>query len=133
METSVPVAGLVEEVSFNLAGAASRDGDSIDTRDWFGSTMPDYSDNRKFGFPLLDGAILAPGNANLILQLAVPTFPIAEPPVLAFSNFQTVGVLAGQWVQFSFRVTARFARLRVTDTSGVANNGIYLVAALRGA
>lgn len=133
MEINCPVAAFVEEVSFDLLAAAARNGPAIDTRDWLGSTMPDYGDGRKFGFPFLDGAILAPGNASLILQYAVPTFPIVEPIALTFSNFQTVGVLAGQWTGFSFRVTARFARLRVLDTSGAANNGIYLVAFLRGA
>jgi len=133
MEISLPVAAFVEEVSFNLAGAGARDGPAIDTRDWSGSTMPDYGDGRKSGFPFLDGALLAPGNASLILQYAVPTFPIVEPIALTFSNFQTIGAVAGVWTPFSFRVTARFARLRVVDTSGAANNGIYLVAFLRGA
>lgn len=133
MEIECPVSAFVEEVSFNLAGAGARNGPSVDTRDWLGATLPDYGDGRKFGLPFLDGAILAPGNASLILQYGVPTFPIAEPIAITFSNFQTVGVLAGQWTGFSFRVTARFGRLRVVDTSGAANNGIYLVAFLRGA
>jgi len=130
---SAPVNAFVEEVSFNLGAGASRDGLTIDTRDWSGSTQPDFGDNRQFGFPFLDGAIRPPGVASLILQYAVPTLPIAEPPALAFSNFQTVAAPAATWTPFSFRITARFARLQVLDTSGAANNGIYLVAFLRGA
>lgn len=133
MEISVPVNAFVEEVSFNLSANASRNGLTIDTRDWFGSTQADFGDNRQFGFPFLDGAILAPGNANVLLQYAIPTFPIAEPPALAFTTFATIGALGGAWAPISFRLTARFARLQVLDTSGVANNGIYLVSFLRGA
>lgn len=133
METEVPVSAFVEEVSFNLGAGASRNGLTIDTRDWFGSTQGDFSDNRQFGFPFLDGAIRPPGNASVILQYAVPTFPIVEPPALAFTNFQIVAAPGGAWTGFSFRITARFARLQILDTSGVANNGIYLVAFLRGA
>lgn len=133
METSLPVAAFVEEVTFNLAAGVSRDGPTIDTRDWVGSTLPDFSEDRQFGFPFLDGAIQPPGNANVILQYAVPTFPIAEPPALTFTDAQIVGAAAAAWTTFSFRLLARFARLRVTDASGAANNGIYLVAFLRGA
>lgn len=133
METNVPAAAFVEEVSFNLGAGASRNGLTIDTRDWFGSTQADFGDNRQFGFPFLDGVLRPPGNASLILQYAVPTFPIAEPPVLAFSNFLTVAAPAAVWTAFNFRITARFARIQILDTSGAANNGIYLVAFLRGA
>ena len=133
METSVPVSAFVEEVSFNLGAGASRNSLTIDTRDWFGSTQSDFGDNRQFGFPLLDGVLLAPGNASIVLQYAVPTFPIAEPPALTFSTFSTIAAAAGAWTPFSIRITARFARLQILDTSGGANNGIYLVAFLRGA
>lgn len=133
MEISIPVNAFVEEVSFDLLAAASRNGPAIDTRDWFGSTQPDFGDNRQFGFPYLDGVIRPPGNASVILQYAVPAFPIAEPPALVFSNFLTTAAPAGTWTSFSFRITARFARLQILDTSGAANNGIYFVAFLRGA
>lgn len=128
-----PIAAFIEEVSFNLAGAGARNGPTLDTRDWSGSTMPNFGVDRKFGFPILDAAILPPGNCNVILQLAVPTFPIAEPPVLAFTDAQITGAPGGAWTTLSFRISARFARLRVLDTSGAANNGIYLVSFIRGA
>jgi hypothetical protein len=124
---------LEPDVSFDLLGGASRDGATFDTRDWFGSTQPDFADSRQFGFPFVDGVIRPPAAVSLILQYAVPTFPIAEPPVLTFSNFLTLAAPGGAWTPFSFRVTARFGRLVVTDTSGAPNNGIYLVAFLRGA
>lgn len=133
METSLPAGAILEEVSFDLGAGASRDGQAFDTRDWFGSTQPDFGDDRDFGFPFVDGAIRPPGAASLILQYAIPTFPIAEPPALTFTDFQVIAAPGGAWTPFSIRVTARFARLRVTDTSGAANNGIYLVSFLRGA
>lgn len=130
----VPTAAFVEEVSFDLLALASRSGPTIDTRDWTGSTQPDFTENRQFGFPLLEGVIRpAVGNVNLVLEYGLPTFPIAEPPVLAFSPFATIGAAVGAWTPLSFRVTSRFARLTVTDTSGGANAGVYLVAFLRGA
>jgi len=131
-----PVGDLIEEVSFNLVALDSRNGVVIDGRDWYGSSMGDFSDNRKPGFPLLDVAVFPPlvpaGSVSLIVQYAVPTFPIAEPPVLTFSNFQTIAVPGGTWGALSLRLTARFARVRITDTSNAANNGIYLVYFLRG-
>ncbi len=127
-----PVGDLLEEVSFNLGAGASRDGVVIDGRDWYGSAMADFSDNRKPGFPILDLAIRPPGAVNVIVQHAVPDFPIAEPPVLTFTNFQTTAVPGATWGTPSLRLTARFARVRILDTSGAANNGIYLVYFLRG-
>jgi hypothetical protein len=129
----LPSAAFYEEVGFSLGAGASRIGPVLDTADWYGSTQPDFTENRQFGFPLLDGVIHPPGNCNLILQYGVPTFPIAEPPVLSMSNYQTIGAPAATWTPFSFRVTARFARIQVVDTSGAANNGIYFVAFIRGA
>jgi hypothetical protein len=127
-----PVGDLLEEVAFNLAAGASRDGRTIDGRDWYGSAMADFTDNRKPGFPLLDLAIRPPGNASVIVQYAVPTFPLAEPPALTFTDFLTVAVPAGTWGTLALRLTARFSRVRILDTSGAANNGIYLVYFLRG-
>lgn len=133
MAINASVSAFLEEVSFNLGAGATHTSPTVDGKDWLGSTMPDFSDNRKFGYPILEGVVNPPGNCNLVLQYAVPTFPIAEPPVLAFSTFQTVGAPGGAWTQFSFRVGARFSRLQVVDTSGAANNGIYFCAFIRGA
>jgi hypothetical protein len=128
-----PVGDLLEEVSFNLLAGTSRDGRVIDGRDWYGSAMADFTDNRKPGFPLLDLAIIAPGAVSVIVQHAVPVFPIAEPPVLTFLDFLTTAVPALTWGTLAIRLTARFSRVRILDTSGAANNGIYLVYFLRGA
>ncbi|MGH7259971.1 MAG: hypothetical protein ACREI9_04735 [Nitrospiraceae bacterium] len=127
-----PVGDLLEEVSFNLGAGAGRNGVAIDGRDWYGSSMADFTDNRKPGFPLLDLAIRPPGTVSVIVQYAVPTFPIAEPPVLAFTDFLVTGVPAATWGTVSIRLQARFSRVRILDTSGAANNGIYLVYFLRG-
>lgn len=122
-----PVSNFPEEVVFNLAGTGSRNGPTIDTRDWYGGSQSDFG-TRHFGFPFLDAAILAPGNANLILQYATNTTPGVEPPALTFSDFLIVGAVAGAWgVIDGKRLHARWVRVRVVDTSGVANNGIYLV------
>lgn len=133
METLLPVAAFVEEVSVNLGAGATRVGPTIDTRDWLGSTMPDFGTNRQAGFPILEGAVRPPGSLNVNIRYAVPTFPIAEPPVLTFSTFQTIAAPAASWTPISLRLTARFAQVQLEDTSGAANNGIYAVFFLRGA
>lgn len=129
----VPVGAFVEETSFNLLALASRNGPTLDTKDWAGSTMPNFGTDRKFGFPILDGGIRPPGNCNIVLQYAVPTFPVLEPPVLTWSNGVVIGAPAATWTTFSFRISVRFARIQIVDTSGAANNGIYLVTFIRGA
>lgn len=128
---------VVPDVSFSLGPGGIQNFNTLDAQDWKGSTIPNFGDPRKFGWPWLDGVIqthpTTGGNANLNLQYAVPTFPIAEPPVLTFSTFQTIAVPKGAWTPFSIRITARFSRLQVVDVSGVANGTIYLVAFIRGA
>lgn len=130
--SAIPVGALIEEVSFSLVALATRNGVTTDGKDWYGSVQADFSDNRKFGWPFLDFAIRPPGNLNLNLQFAVPTFPIAEPPVLAFTTFLTVGVVGGTWGTISRRIEARFWRVQVVDTSNAANNDIYLSHLVRG-
>lgn len=132
MRYTAPIGAILEEAIFNLGAGASRNGVTLDTRDWFGSTMPDFADNRKFGFPLLDLAIRAPGNANVNVQYGQPAVVGAEPPALTWNTFSTTGAAAGAWTPLTLRITARFARVQVVDTSGAANNGIYLVYFARG-
>jgi hypothetical protein len=138
LATNYPVGAFVDaDVSFSLGPGGIRNFAVLDTRDWFGSTQPDFSENRQFGFAWFEGVIqthpTTGGNAQLNLQYAVPTFPITEPPVLTFSTYQTIAVPKGAWTVFSFRITARFARLQVVDVSGLANGTIYLVSFIRGA
>lgn len=129
-----PAGAFVEEVQFNLGALTSRNGPTIDTRDWFGSTQADFTENRQFGFPLLDGVVRPPGNLNVNLQVGIPTFPIAEPPAFgSFLTILTIGAPAGVPTPIQFRIPSRFLRLQFTDTSGAANNGIYHVLFLRGA
>ena len=125
---------MIEEVRFSLAGGATRQGAAIiDSRDWAGSGQADFGD-RRTGFPLLDVAVLAPGNINIVLNYAIVAVPGAEPPVLTFSARSTTAVVGAAWGFLEGqRITARFARLDITDTSGVANNNIYLVYFVRGA
>lgn len=127
MEKVAPLGALIEEFSTNLAAGGTRNGPTIDSRDWYGSTQANFG-TRKFGFPVLDLLIRpATGNVNVNVQYAVPTFPIAEPPVLTFSTFQTLGALAGAWTPLTLRITARFWRIQLEDTSGALNSGIYWV------
>lgn len=128
----VPVGALIEEVSFNLAALATRNGVVIDGKDWYGSAQLDFGDDRKTAWPFLDLVIRPPGNVNVNLQFAVPTFPIAEPPVLTFTTFLTVGVAGGTWGSIARRLEARFARVQIEDTSNAANNAIYLAYFMRG-
>jgi len=130
--STVPVGALVEEVSFNLLALATREGVTIDGKDWYGSAQDDFGDDRKAAWPFLDVTIRPPGNVNVHLQYAVPDFPIAEPPVLNFTTFQTIGVAGGTWGSLVRRLEARFARIQVEDTSGAANDAIYLATLVRG-
>lgn len=119
---------MVEEDQFSLEAGASRDRQDVDTRDWMGSRMPDFGFDRDFGWPLLDVAIRPPGNLDLFVQYGVPTFPIAEPPAVVYTTAITLAVAGGTWGRIEGqRITARFFRLRVTDTSGAPNNNIYIV------
>lgn len=131
--SAIPVGALIERASFNLAALATREGVTIDTNDWYGATQANFGDNRKAAWPFLDLAIRPPGNVNVNLQYAVPTFPIAEPPVLTFTTIFTVGVAGGTWGTISGRrIEAQFARIQIEDTSNAANNGIYLSYYVRG-
>ena len=128
----VPVGSLIEEVSFNLAALGTRAGVTIDGKDWYGSVQSDFGDDRKPAWPFLDLVIQPPGNVNVNLQYGVPTFPIAEPPVLTWTTFLTVGVAGGAWGSLARRLEARFSRIQVEDTSNAANNAIYLAYSVRG-
>lgn len=122
-----PLGALIEEASIDLLASATRNGPTIDGRDWSGSTQANFG-TRKFGFPILDLCVRpANGNVNVNVQFGLPTFPIAEPPVLAFTTFQTVGALVGAWTPLTLRVTTRFWRVQLEDTSGAANDAVYLV------
>lgn len=125
---------LCEEVQFDLGAGATRDSTVIiDTRDWKGSTQADFGFNRTAAWPLLDLAVLPPGAVDIEIQYANPNFPIAEPPVLNWTTAVTQAVGAGVWGRVAgHRITARFMRIRITDTSGAPNNGIYLVWSVRG-
>lgn len=127
-----PAGARVEEVNFNLGAGASRNGKTIDSLDWDGAELPDFSDTRAYGFPFLDAAIRSVGALNLILQYAINTTPAAAP-TLVFTNRLTVAVPAASWGEISgFRLCGRFSRIVVTDTSGAPNNGIYLFYKIRG-
>lgn len=134
-DPSYPVTRLVEEVQFSLAALGNRNGPTIDTRDWYGSTQADFSDNRKFGHPFLYLACRPPNGAVIVtLRIGVPTFPIAEPPVLSFFNTsKAIAIAAGATGFFSREpLEFRFFHVRVEDTSGAGNNDIYLVYHIRG-
>ena len=130
--SAIPVGGLVEEASISLAALATRDGVTIDGKDWYGSVQENFQDDRKSGWPFLDFIVRPPGNLNVNLQYGVPTFPIAEPPVLTFTTFLTVAVGANAWGRIRERIEARFYRVQLEDTSNAANNNIYLSTLLRG-
>lgn len=128
----VPVGALIEEVVFNLAAFASREGVTIDGKDWYGSNQAEFADDRKAAWPFLDVVIRPPGNVNVNVQFATTPIPAAEPPVLTFTTWRTVGVAGGVWGDASIRVAARYWRVQVVDTSGAANNGIYFAYFVRG-
>lgn len=128
----VPVGALVEEVVFNLGALASREGVTIDGKDWYGSTQAQFTDDRKAAWPFLDVAIRPPGNVNVNVQFATTPIPAAEPPVLTFTIERTVGVAGGTWGGVVIRVPTRFWRVQVVDTSNAANDGIYMAYFVRG-
>lgn len=130
--SAIPVGGLIEEVEISLAALATRDGVTIDGKDWYGSVQEIFRDDRKSGWPFLDFTVRPPGNLNVNLQYAVPTFPIAEPPVLTFTTFLTVAVGANAWGRIRERIEARFYRVQLEDTSNAANNNIYISTLIRG-
>lgn len=117
-QRSYPVANTIEEATFNLTALASRDGPVLDLKDWHGGNLAQYSDARKTGWPLLDFAIRPPGNVNVIVQLGTAAATVFD--------WFTQGVVGGTWGEIRIRIPGRFARVRVTDTSNAANNGIYL-------
>lgn len=118
MLESYPIANTIEETTFNLTALASRDGPVLDLKDWTGAELAQYSDARKTGWPLLDLAIRPPGNVNVIVQLGTGA--------ATFFDWLLVGAPASAWTPIRERTPGRFARVRVTDTSNAANNGIYL-------
>lgn len=118
MQQAVPVANTIEDATFSLVALASRDGPIIETKDWTMGDLPQFSDTRKTGWPILDIAILAPGNANVIVRVS---FDAAT-----FLDWQVMAAVGGSPGVFSLRIPAHFARVRVTDTSNAANNGIRL-------
>ena len=131
--SAIPVGALIEELEFDLLALATREGVTIDGKDWAATAQDDFGDNRKPAWPFLDLTVRPPnGNVNVNLQFGVPTFPIAEPPVLTFTTFLTVAVAALNWGSISMRIEARFYRIQVEDTSNAANDDIYLSALIRG-
>lgn len=134
MPINSPAGSRLEEVVFNLAALATHTGPIIDTLDWYGSELGDNSDARVFGWPLLDLAVLAPGNININLQYATNTTPGAAP-TLAWTSLGApfpVAVAGGAWgVLTAQRIEARFARYQIVDTSAAPNNGIYVVSFMR--
>lgn len=128
---SHPAGARVEDVLFNLTALSTRNGKTIDTSDWAGAQQADFADLRAFGFPLLDIAVRSVGALQVNVQYAVPTDPEAQPPTLAFSNVFTFALPAASWLSQTIRITARYARIQVVDTSNAVNNGNYLVSWLR--
>lgn len=123
-QRSYPVANTIEAVVFSLAALASRDGPILDTKDWSLGELGQFTDTRKSGWPFLEGAILPPGNVNVIIRLGTTAG--------VFSDWLTIAAPAGAWTPIreagfqAVRIPARFCRVRVTDTSNAANNGIDL-------
>ena len=127
-----PAGTKIEEVLFNLTALATRNGRDCDTLDWVGGQQGDFADLRTTGWPLLDVAVRSVGALQINIQYAVPTDPEVQPPTLTYTTVSTVAVVAASWGEVKgFRVTARYVRVSITDTSNAANNGNYLVAWLR--
>lgn len=125
---AAPVGVTVEEViGFNLAAGAHRDGPAIDTQDWYGSLQGNYAVARASGFPFLDLFIRAPGSVQVILRHGVNTGTMTVPAI-TYYNGPTWGFLGGQvGLIRRERLAARFVQVRVLNTYGQDNNGIYLV------
>lgn len=116
-EQSYPIANTIEEATVALGALASRDGPVIDTKDWYGAELAQFSDARKTGWPLLDLAVRPTGNANVIIQLGVDD--------ATFTDWLLTAAAAGAWTPIRERIPGRFARVRLVDTSNAANS-IYL-------
>ena len=125
LTNTVPAGALIEEALVDITELGSHTTPTIDGFDWAGSVQPNFSDNRKPCWPFLDLAIRPTALANVFLQYAVPTFPIAEPPVLTFTTFMTLGVAGATWGSLSVRLTARFSRIVIVDLSGGGNSAYF--------
>lgn len=128
-----PVGDRYEEVVFNLGALGTRNGKTVDSNDWAGAHAADYSVTIAVGFPWLDAAVIAPGAIQLVLQFGQAADPTVEPGVLTFTTAAVIAVVGGVWGELPRRrLSARYARINIVDTSNAANNGIYLVTYVRG-
>ena len=131
---SIPEAHTVVEQEFTLVEGATLDLPTIDSTDWLGAKQGDYSGNRNFGYPLIDCAVfMNAGTLNIDLQYRRPTFPIdnAVPVFASSTTIVTVGVGALAWGELSHRLTARFSRIRLSQTGAIDPTTGYVVVYIR--
>ena len=131
---SIPESHTVVEQEFSIVLGATLDLPTIDGTDWLGAKQGDYSANRNFGYPLIDCAVfMNAGTLNIDLQYRRPTFPIDDAvPVFASSTTViTVAAVALAWAELSYRLTARFSRIRLTQTGATDPVTGYVVVYVR--
>ena len=122
MQNILHPSALIEEISFSVPAATPQDLAVIDTLDWWGALSGDFSDNRAFGWPLLDlGVRTTAGTVNINILALNPNFPInnTAPTFASEDTVQTFPVAAASWLEETRRLTSRFYRVQIEQTGGV--------------
>ena len=110
-----PVAAKLFENSVSVSD--TEDLITIDSNDWLGSLQGDFSNNRPFGFPLVDIAckVRTGDGVNVQLLYRDPVVPVndAAPTFLTSVLVAQAGAGPGQWAELTYRLTARFSLVRL--------------------